>query len=258
MKYFLYMLLLICAASLSAQDSQPVELIPGIVDVSEKTGKFLPQDIMYSNESGDSVLLAKLLDKPAIMNLVYYRCPGICSPLLSGTVKVIEEISLTPGEDFKALTLSFDERETPDLAKAKKAGYYQTMNREFPEAEWHWLTGNNANIKKLTRAIGFHYHPAGKDFAHPPLLLVLSPTGKIIRYFVDTRFSPFELKMALIDAAEGKGLSLTSRLLDFCYDYDADEKVSRLNTTRIGSSTLLVLLMMIGGFVVTHNRRRKD
>ena len=189
-------------AFLSAAAQSDPELEIGII---EKLDQYVPLDAMLVDENGDTVILGDVLDKPTILNFVYFRCPGICSPLMDGLADVIDGTDLVLGQDYQALTISFDHREKTFLATRKKNNYLNLMEKkEQAQAGWRFFTSDSANIMKLTEATGFRFQPTGNDFIHAATLVIIDPAGKITRYLNGIYFLPFELKMSIIDAAEGK------------------------------------------------------
>ncbi|MCB0305464.1 MAG: SCO family protein [Calditrichaeota bacterium] len=225
---------------------------PG-TEVVERLGERVPLEVRYVNDNGDSVQLGALLDKPTILLLVYYNCPGICVPLLNGMVTAIQGLDMQPGIDYKAISLSFNELETAELARQKKANYLKQFPNGFPDEAWHWLTGDNRSIKKLTRSVGFNYIAAGKDFYHSAVAIVLSADGTITRYFHGVYFSPFDLKMALMEAQSPAQRGWEAHLLNFTFRFDEGERRYMLNSARMALSGGGILLL---GIVAGIARRR--
>ena len=235
-------------------DSNSVQEI-GLV---EHLGEFIPLDLTFRNENGDTVKLAEIIDKPTVLSLVYFNCPGICSPLLSGVVDVLDRLDLKPGVDYQSLTISFDPTDTPELARAKKRNYFKAFRRgPFPEDAWIWLVGDSANIKKLTDAVGFKYKKEGKDYIHAGLLTVLSPRGKISRYLRGIEYQPFDLKMAILEASQGRTGPTISKLLLYCFSYDPAGKTYVFNFMKVFGTAFLVVLTFFIMFLTYQGRLRK-
>lgn len=229
---------------------------PG-TEVVERVGAQVPRELRYVDDTGDSVLLGALLDKPTILLLVYYNCPGICVPLLNGMVTGMQGLDLQPGIDYNAISLSFNELETAELARQKKANYLKLFPNGFPDDAWHWLTGDNSSIKKLTRSVGFNYIAAGKDFYHSAVVIVLSADGTITRYFHGVYFSPFDLKLALLEAQSPAQRTWEAHLLNFTFRFDEGERRYMLNTARMAlSGGGILLLGMVAG--LARRRIRKN
>lgn len=242
--------LLACAQAPSAP--------PG-VGVDEHLGQHLPLELSFHDADGDTLRLGEIIDRPTILTLVYYRCPGICSPLLSGLVDVLGKLDLEAGVDYEVLTISFDPTETPDLARRKRANHLQTLQEQFPQGAWRWMTGDSAAIARLTNAVGFRYQRAGKDFTHPGLLTILSPAGKIVRYLYGITFLPFDLKLAVMEAAEGKVGPTISRVLLFCFSYDPEGQTYVFNILKV---TGLLIMLFAAAFVlyliISSRRARRE
>jgi protein SCO1/2 len=238
--------------SAPAQSDTDVEI--GVV---EKLNQYIPLDALLVNENGDTVVIGDLIDKPTILNFVYYRCPGICSPLMDGLADVMDAMDLELGKDYQALTISFDPRETTVLAIRKKNNYLNLMDKKEEAKEgWRFFTGDSINIKKLTDATGFRYKSTGNDFIHAAALIIVDPHGKITRYLNGIYFLPFEMKMTLLDAAEGKAGPTINRVLQYCYSYDPEGQKYALNIFKV-TGTLIIFMGLILFLVLVLFRKRK-
>lgn len=226
------LLLFVLVLFLSAQEIE--------VGIDEKLGNKIPMDIEFYTSSGDTVSLNQVIDKPFLLALVYYECPGICSPMLTELAWVADRVQLEPLEEFEVVTLSFDPRETPELAAKWKKNYFNSLKRNFPDKAWTFLTGNAENIKKITEAAGFNYKPSKEDFLHAGAVIAVSPDGKISRYIYGSTYNPFDIKMALIDAGSGKTNPTIAKALQFCFSYDPEGRSYTLNVTRIIGSIMLL------------------
>lgn len=255
MKKTLFLLVFVSAISgLQAQDLAQQSLEIG---VEEKLNDTIPLDAFFFNIEGDTVYLRDIYDKPTILNFVYYRCPGICSPLMDGLAEVIDKSDLVIGEDYQAITISFDPRESSMLAERKKNNYLNLMEKkEQAEKGWTFYTGDSANIAKLTDAVGFRYKAVGNDFIHSATLVITSPNGKITRYMNGIYFLPFELKMSIIDASEGKSGPTINKVLQYCYAYDPEGQEYVLNITKI-TGTLMIFIALIVFLVLVFKKRKK-
>lgn len=216
------------------------------IGIDEKLGQFIPLDLTFYDEKGNPVSLKQLIHTPLILAPVFYRCPNVCSFLLFNLTGVINKLPSEPGKEYQVWTVSFDETEKPDLAFEKKKMYLKMIEKPFPEDAWRFLTGDKENIHKLTDAIGFHFKKQGDDFLHPVTLVILSPDGKITRYMYGTEFLPFDLKMALLEASEGRVGPTLSKVLRFCFSYDPKGRKYVFNTLKVtGIVTLLFALSFI-------------
>ncbi|MBU1096337.1 MAG: SCO family protein [Bacteroidetes bacterium] len=217
------------------------------VGVDEKLGDYIPVDAVFITSEGDTVALYDLLNKPVLLALVYYECPGICSPLQTELGWVANKVDLVPGVDYKIISLSFDHHETPAIAAKWKNNYLEGMRKKFPPEDWLFLTGDSLNIKKVTDAVGFYFKPDDENFVHAGIVVTVTPKGKISRYLFGPTFNPFDVKMALIDAQSGKTNPTISKVLQFCFSYDPAGRSYTINITRIVGS---VMLLGIGVFLV--------
>lgn len=245
-------LLIITLFTLFAQTDADIE-----IGVIEKLDQYIPMDAMLVDEHGDTVIIGDLIDKPTILNFVYYRCPGICSPLMDGLADAMDGNDMILGEDYQALTISFDPREGSFLAVKKKNNYLNLMEKKEQAQEgWLFFTSDSASIARLTEAAGFRYKPTGNDFIHSATLIILDPKGKITRYMNGIYFLPFELKMSLLEAAEGKSGPTINRVLQYCYSYDPEGQKYVLNITKV-SATLILFFAVVLLLVLFLFRKRK-
>ncbi len=224
------------------------------VGIDEKLGETIPLDLSFLDEYGKPVTLRSLFTKPTLLTLVYYRCPGICSPLLTGVSEVVDRMDMEAGKDFNIVTISFSPKEDYIMASGKKKNYTDLMKKRIPEASWRFLTGDSLSIAKITDAVGFRYQKQGDDYMHGAVVTVLSPEGKISRYLYGTDYLPLDVKLALTEAAEGKSVPAINKLLKLCYSYDPDGRKYVLNFTRIVGGIMIVL---IAGFVLLLTMKKK-
>jgi protein SCO1 len=241
----------------------PQPATPGVlqeIGFDQRLGESVPLDLAFTDETGRSVKLSDYFGKkPVVLSLVYYQCPMLCTISLNGLAGALEVLSFVPGQEFEVVTVSFDPKETHDLAAAKKRAYMARYNRPEAHAGWHFLTGPSESVEALTRAVGFRYvwDAATRQFAHPAGLLVLTPEGKISHYLFGVEYAPKDLRLALVDAAKGKIGNLADQLLLYCYQYDPQTgrySASILNLVRLaGALTVLGL----GAFILTATRKRR-
>ena len=234
---------------------------PDILDqigIEQRLNESIPLDLTFRDESGQSVQLQKYFgEKPVVLALVYYECPMLCSMVLNGLLKSINALSFEAGNEFDILTVSFDPTETPTLAAGKKTSYLSKYARAGAETGWHFLTGDQESIKKVTEAVGFKYtrDPLTGQFVHASGIMVLTPTGKLSKYFYGVEYSSRDLKLGLMEAATNKIGSPVDQLLLYCYHYDPTTGkygVAIMNVIRVaGIATVLVL----GSFMLLMLRR---
>ena len=213
-------------SSLRAQTNKPADYRPAIlrnVGIDQKLNQQVPLDIPFRDESGNTVHLGDYFgQKPVILSLVYYDCPMLCTTSLNGLDQSLKEIKFNLGADFNVVTVSFDPTEQPSLANAKKAIYVGIYGRPGAAAGWHFLTGDQASIQRLTQAVGFRYNydPTIKQFIHATGIIVLTPQGKIARYFYGIQYPAGNVRLALVEASQGKIGNPVDEVLLYCCEYD--------------------------------------
>jgi protein SCO1/2 len=196
------------------------------IGIKENLGFFIPLEVTFYDENGHPVSLRQLIRTPIILIPVYYSCPNVCNFLLQNTAEVLGKLPAEPGKEYVVLAFSFDETEKPPLAAERKKTYFQMIGKPYPPEAWRFLTDEKENILKLTEAVGFYFERTGRDFQHPVALIILAQEGKIIRYLYGTEILPFDLKMALLEASEGRVGPTISKALRFCFSYDPKEEDS--------------------------------
>ncbi|MFZ5429292.1 MAG: SCO family protein [Bacteroidota bacterium] len=243
-------------ASAGAQQViNPVEDVE--IGVVEHLDEFLPDSILLVNEKEELVWLNDLIDKPTVLNFVYYRCPGICSPLMEAIAGVIDKSDLLIGKDYQVLTISFDPRETIDLGIRKKENYLNLMTkREEAAGGWHFFVSDSASIIRATEAVGFKYKRTGNDFLHAASVMVISPDKKIVRYLNGMYYMPFEWKMAIIEASQGKSGPTLNRVLRYCYTYDPLGQTYVMNFTKVGGILIMFFALVFVAILVLKPRKK--
>ncbi|HEX6790951.1 MAG TPA: SCO family protein [Candidatus Krumholzibacteria bacterium] len=229
------------------------------VGINEKLGSRIPGDITFVNEHGDSVRLDQLVDRPTLVSLVYYTCPSVCRPLLTEVTSMLgklEKIDMQPNRDYRMITISFDPTDSPAGSARVKEEYYRSLPDGFPRDGWTFLTTDSAGVAAFTDAVGFAFKKSGKDFAHPTTLVVLSRDRKITRYLTGAEYLPLDIKMALVEAREGRIGPTIAKFYKFCYSYDPSGERFVLNITRLVGLGTLAGVMAIVGFVFVSGRRR--
>ena len=226
------------------------------VGVDEKLGQTIPLDITLVDEQGDRVSLRDLIDKPTLLTLNYFRCFGLCTPLLNGVAEMLQKIDQIPGKDFQILTVSFDPRDDAELAGHKKQNYIKQLGPAFPPTAWRFLTGDPVSTKRLADAVGFKFAKSGEDYVHPGVVMVLSGTGMVTRYLYGVTFLPFDVKMAVTEAAQGRTGPTIARLLRFCFNYDPAGRRYSLAITRVAAAFTIMLAVGFGVAVGVTRKRR--
>jgi protein SCO1 len=230
---------------------------PGEVGVEEHSGQSLPLDLVFRDEGGAPVKLGSLIDRPTVLMLVFFRCPAICRPLMQGIAEVVDALDLVPGRDYRLLTVSFDEADGPDQASESKAGLLGGIHKPFPAEAWRFLTGEKPAIAALTAAAGFRYQRVGMGFNHPAAVFMISPAGKITRTLYGIRFLPFDLKMGLVEAGQGRVGPSLNRLLLFCYSYDPQGRTYAFSILKVSGLVILFLIAVLTVVLVVLSRRRR-
>jgi len=219
------------------------------VGIDQKLNEQIPLDAVFKDEQGREVKLGEFVGKrPVVLSLVYYSCPMLCTQVLNGMLGAFRQVSFNIGDQYEVVTVSFDPRETPELAAAKKRTYVAGYNRAGAEASWHFLTGDEANIKRLTEAVGFRYvwDEQTNQFAHASGIMVLTPEGKIARYFYGIDYPPRDLRLGLVEASQNKIGTPVDALMLYCYHYDpATGKYGAvvMNIIRLAGGVTVVLMV---------------
>jgi len=224
--------------------------------IEEKLGQRIPLDASFRNEEGKEVLLKEVMGKPIIVSLVYLKCSHTCPLLLGALAEVLGRLELKPLKDYSVLTISFDEEDTPDIARDKKKNYLQAINTPFPESAWRFFTGDRENIKKFTDAVGFNFRREESGFAHPVGLIILSPDGRIVRYLYGRTFLPFDLSMAITEADKGK-IGLSRGVLLYCFSYDQPGKRYVFNILKVFGTVMIVSLVSFFLYLMVTGRRSR-
>jgi protein SCO1/2 len=249
-------LLILVLLSLSIQADQ--------LGVNEHLGEMVPLDLTFINEKGKQVTLKKMMDgKPTMITLNYYKCAGICGPQLADMAKMLSRLDLAENTDYKVLTISFAEDETPEMAAAKRKAYLSSMTRPFVQDAWHFLIGENNSSGILAKKVGFTYKkevsPSGAvDYIHPGTLIMLSPEGKVTRYLNGIGQLPFDVKMAVMEAGEGKvGPTIAKKLL-FCFAYDPKGKTYIFKWEKVMGIVMTITMLIFFIYLIKTTRRDDD
>jgi protein SCO1 len=215
------------------------------VGFDEKQGQYADLNARLVNEAGDTVLLKDVIKKPTLLNLVYFRCPGTCSPLMWGISKFIDQVDLQLGTDYQVITISFDYTENIDLGIRKKENYINTMTKKDAAKYWQFFVSDSADIAKLAQSVGFKYSYVNNQFVHPTGLIALASDGKITRYLRGIEFLPFDIKITMVEAANGKIGPSINRLLAICYSYDDKGNQFVFNVTRVSGIVIFFIVILI-------------
>jgi len=222
------------------------------VGIEQRLDSQVPPDLAFRDETGRAVKLGDYFGKkPLILNLVYYNCTMLCGEALAGLTSAMRLVKFDVGKEFEVVTVSFDPRETPEIAAAKKKDYVKRYGRSGADVGWHFLTGPAESVNALTKAVGFQYQydPKINQFAHATAIMVLTPQGRISRYFYGVDFPPKDLRMGLVEASQGKIGNPIDAVLLYCYHYDpATGKYGAViaNILRLAAAATILIL---GGFI---------
>ena len=226
------------------------------VGVDEKLGAKIPLDLTYRDATGNEVRLSDLVTMPTIIVPIYYSCPNVCSFLQGALARVLPQVKRTPLKDYRVLSISFDDQETPDDARKARAIYDQAMNHQFPPDAWHFLTGDRAAIHALTDAAGYRFIRQGKDFLHPVAIFVVTKDGKISRYLYGTSILPMDLTLALVEADQGRTSPAIRKMAQFCFSYDPKNGKYVFNIFRVSATVILLTLAAFLAFLVLTGRKK--
>jgi protein SCO1/2 len=247
---------LMWASLLQAQSNKAADYRPPIVrnvGIDQKLNQQVPLDIPFRDENGNTVRLGDYFGrKPVILSLVYYDCPMLCTTSLNGLDSSLKELTFNLGTDFNVVTVSFDPTEKPSLANAKKAIYVGIYGRPGAAAGWHFLTGDQASIQRLTQAVGFRYNydPTIKQFIHATGIIVLTPQAKIARYFYGIQYPAGNLRLALVEASQGKIGNPVDEVLLYCCQYDPMTGKYSLIISRVLQVGAAVTILSLGTLMI--------
>lgn len=252
----------LAAGSALAASSATAPTLPGKVDIVQKLDAQLPLETMFRDETGRIVRLGDYFKsgRPVLLNFMYYRCPMLCSMVLDGTVDSMSQLKLDVGKDFDVVTISIDPRDMPEDAARKKEKYVKRYGRTSAYAGWHFLTGPESAIRRVTDAVGFEYayDPKIDQFAHATALMIMTPQGRVSKYFYGFEYKPRDLRLGLVEASAGRIGTATDQLLLLCYHYDpATGKYSRSAMNFVRAGGVVTVCAMAGFiFVMVRSERR--
>jgi protein SCO1/2 len=248
------------AAPLCAQQGTTPAILRE-VNISQRLNEQIPPELTFRDENGNAVRLGDYFGKkPIVLSLVYFECPALCTEVLNGELRTMKVLSLDLGKDYEAVTVSFEPKDTPTLAKAKRDVYVGQYGRSGSAQSWHFLTGDQPSIDALTQAAGFHYayDSANRQYAHAAAILVLTPEGRIARYFYGVQYPARDLRLGLVEASQGKIGTLTDHAILYCYQYDpmtGKYGLIVMNVVRAGG---LLTVLALGLFMLIMFRRDRN
>ncbi len=248
---FLYIILSLNLVNLNSKEIE--------IGIDEKLDSIVDGDLKFFDADSNVVTLREIVNKPTIISLVYFNCPGICTPLLDGFADVLAKTDMKLGVEYQALSISFDHNETPYLAAKWQNNYRKLVGKDLPKNAWRFLTADSVTIKKLTKALGFYFKKDGKkDYLHAGALITLSPTRRITRYQFGDKFLPFNIKMSVVEASREVSSPTINKLLDLCFKYDPSGRAYVLNLTRIIGTVMLLTVGIFATFLIVKGRSNKN
>ena len=275
---FLIIAILLACPSLFGQALGPASQASGVnpnsklppilqkVGIDQKLDAQVPLDVPFQNAKGETVTLRQYLnggDRPVVLSLVYYNCPMLCPRGLDALSNSLGLMTLDPGKDYQVITVSFDPRDTPRTSAHQKEIQIQKLNRKGAEQSWHFLTGSQSSIQQLTQSVGFRYQwdPQSKQFAHATALILLTPQGKVSKYFYGIDYSPTDLRLGLVQASDEKIGSFVDPILLFCCEYNPMTGRYDLLISRVLALCAAITVLLLGGMVFLlfrFDRNRKN
>jgi len=253
-------LFILVAPFARAEESSEKPVLLRDVGIDQKLNEQVPLDLVFRDETGRSVTLREYFgEKPVILTMVYYECPMLCTQVLNGLLTSLKVLPLDVGKQFNVITVSFNPREKPGLAANKKRVYLGLYARPGAAEGWHFLTGDEAPIKELAQAVGFHYayDKQSDQFAHATAIMVLTPQGKISRYYYGIDYSPRDLRLSLVEASANKIGSPVDKILLYCYHYDPTTGKYGLVVANVLRAAALVTFLVLGTFLLVMFKREK-
>jgi protein SCO1/2 len=252
--------LTLLASPIFAQQPGPPPILRE-VSIAQRLNEPIPPEIIFRDENGKAVRLGDYFGtKPIVLSLVYFDCPALCTEVLNGELRTMKAITLDLGKDFDAITVSFEPKDTPELAKAKRDVYAGQYGRPGARENWHFLTGDQPSIDALTQAVGFHYayDSASRQYAHAAAILVLTPHGRIARYFYGVQYPGRDVRLGLVEASEGKIGTPTDHALLYCYQYDPATGKYGLIVMNVVRAAGVLTVLVLGIFMFVMFRRERN
>lgn len=260
-KVFQISLLIVLISFISfAENGKHIE-----VGIDEQLGSKIPLDVHFRDADSNDVVLGDLFKstKAIVLSFNYYRCPGICSPLLFEIASIANKSDLEIGYDYRIITISMDDRETPKIAAEKRKGFLEGFDKKLPDHAWTFLTGDSVSIHRVSNAAGFYFKREGDQFRHSGAFIFINTEGKICRYLFPDYTSrlgfdilPFDFKMAVLEATKGKETPTIAHFLQFCYKYNPTSNSYVFDITRISGA--IIVLFAIAFFLFIKFKPKKE
>lgn len=257
----LFCVILSLAGGMARADETDGPPILREVTLRQKLNAQVPLNAEFRDESGQAVTLGECMNgKTTILVLAYFRCPKLCTQVLNDLGKGLRGVPWNIGEEFNVVTLSFDDRETPELAAAKKKAYVEDYGRPGAENGWRFLTGRQAPILRVANAVGFQfrYDPKNDLFAHPSCIMILTPEGKVARYFLGLQYQPLDLRLGLVEASQHKiGVPVVDRAMLYCFRYDPEAGKYTMTALNLVRATGALTVVVLGSVLFLAWRRER-
>lgn len=236
-------------------DTTPPRTEP--VGITEHLGSSIPLDLIFRDETGKNVRLGDLITGPTIILPVYYRCTNVCFTLQGRIASALRSLGQRPVDNYRVISVSFDETETAAMAARSKRTYLGAMKGDFPPEGWRFLTGDQANIRSLTDALGFGFQRDRNEFIHPVASIVVTGSGTIVRYLYGVTVLPKDLALAITEARDGVTGSSIRKLMDYCFSYDPAGKTYVFNLLRVSATAVILCAGGFLAFLLVTGKKRK-
>jgi protein SCO1/2 len=236
---------------------------PGLknVGIQQNLNQSLPLDLAFTDDLGRNVHLADYFGKkPVILSLVYFNCPMLCGEVLSGLEHSLHMMSFDAGKEFEVITVSFDPKDTPEMAAKKKSEFLKRYKRSGAEQGWHFLVGKQDVIDALTKAVGFQYdyNANTQQYAHAAAIMIATPEGKLAQYYYGVEYPPKDLRLGLVEAGKGKIGNIVDAMLLYCYHYDPEQGKYSATILRVLRLAGLATMLSLGTLIFVMIRRGPD
>ncbi len=233
------------------------------VGINQKLGSVIPLNTSFYDSHNNKVSLSDLINKPTVIDFAYYKCTGICTPLMTEIADVVNKVDLIPGKDYNLITISFNPDETPKDAADKKLQIINLLNNNIPASGWKFLTGDSLSIKKVADAAGFHFEREGNGYIHTGSLIFVSSEGKICRYLKpdfnyrgDFKILPFDFKMAILEASKGEEIPVVDKALKYCFKYQPKNQAYVFDVFKVSGITIILIVTLVFLFVVRKPKKK--
>jgi len=227
------------------------------VGIDQKMGAQLPINVPFNDEAGHPVTLSRYLGKPVILALVYYQCPSLCNMVLNGVLRSVKSIPMTAGREYNIVAVSFDPRETSEMAAEKQISYIKGYDRAGAQGGWHFLTGPEASSKTLADAVGFHYayDAVSNQYAHGSAIVLLTPEGRVARYFYGIDYPARDVRLGLVEASNRRIGSTVDAVMLYCYHYDPSNGKYGMVIMNVLRMAGFLTVAILAGFMIVMFRR---